>query len=193
MKSKKRIRFWILVFAVTGIIIVAVIVMLHKRDKEEIHLSVVSETDLKDVLNISELSTLEYTYNSIVAIHEEESEKVKYYVAYEGMVTVGIQFEEIRVTVDEEQKSILLTVPEAEIMDCEVNPGTLEYIFTKEKYNTETVAQEAYKAGCADLKEKAYKETELFAMARENAITSVEALVRPWIEQIDKEYTVSVQ
>ena len=163
---------------------------LHSNDSR---VTTVTESSLEKVLEISDLSTLDYTYNSIVDVLDEDGETVKYHVAYEGVVTAGIDFESVDVSVDEETKMITITVPEAVVQNVDVDMGTLEYIFEEKKYETETVSQEAYKACRADLEKKAMEEGHLLATAKENAVDAVNALMTPWIEQLDEEYQVEVK
>ena len=69
----------------------------------------------------------------------------------------------------------------------------VEYIFENKKYETETVSQEAYELCKTDLARRAAKENDLMTLAKENAVTAVEALVDPWVQQIDGEYKVNIK
>lgn len=153
----------------------------------------ISEASLEEVFEIGELSTADYTYNAVAYAYEDDGITPKYYVAYEGMVTAGIDFSKIIIDVNEESKLITLKIPECEIQDTTVDFGTMEYIFKKDKYNTETVSQEAYKLCEADLAERTNTEEDLLSLAKENATAAVEALVNPWVKQIDTDYTVNIQ
>ncbi len=155
-------------------------------------ITTISKSSLEKVIEINELSTVDYTYNAVAKALNEDG-KVKYYVAYEGIVSAGINFKEIDIVPDEEHKVVTIKIPDVEIHDTRVEMGTLEYIFEKEKYEVETISQEAYKVCIADLESRIQQENTLREMAKENAVTSVEALFEPWIKQIDKEYTVKVE
>lgn len=163
---------------------------LHSN-KEQV--TTITKSSLEKVIEISDLSTLDYTYNSITDVLDEDGETIKYHVAYEGVVTAGIDFERVDVSVDEETKKVTITIPEADIQNVDVDMGTLEYIFEEKKYETETVSQEAYKACRADLEKKATEENNLLSVAKENAVDVVNALITPWVEQIDEEYQVEVK
>jgi hypothetical protein len=152
----------------------------------------ITESTIEDVFEISELQTADYIYNAITEVYDKDGKTLKYYVAYEGTVTAGIDFERVKTEVDNEAKTIRITVPDVSIQDTLVNPGTMEYIFTKEKYDDESVFQEAYSICQEDLKTRAYGEDELLQMAKENAKQVIEALVSPWVGQIDSEYTITV-
>lgn len=159
---------------------------------EEQAVTIVSEASLREVLEISELSTVDYTYNAIARVYDDDNEDIIYYVAYEGKVAAGINFDEIEIDVNEEEKTVTINIPEVQILEVNVDTGTLEYIFTKDKYETETISAEALEYCREDLLQKATQEEKLLELARENSVTSVKALFMPWIEQLDNEYTVSI-
>lgn len=141
----------------------------------------ISETTLREVLDISQMSTVEYTYNSIVDVTEED--ELKYSISYNGHIKAGIDFSQIAITVDSDQKSIVVTVPEAEITETVVDISTLDYIFQDTKYDTETTMDEAYSRSCEDLQAKATNNGDILSSAKENAISAVKALLEPWVEQ----------
>ena len=160
---------------------------------EESKVTTVSRASLEKVFEISELSTADYTYNAIAKAYGEDGTTVKYYVSYEGKVKAGIDFNKIDFDINEEEKIITVTLPDVELQERTVNPGTLEYIFIDKKSETEAVHQEAFRLCESDLEERTAKEEELFTLARENAAAVVEALVMPWVKQIDEEYKVEIQ
>lgn len=160
---------------------------------EESKVTTVSRASLEKVFEISELSTADYTYNAIAKAYGEDGTTVRYYVSYEGKIKAGIDFSKIDFDINEEEKIITVTLPDVELQERTVNPGTLEYIFIDKKSETEPVHQEAFRLCESDLEERTAKEEELFTLARENAAAVVEALVTPWVKQIDEEYTVKIQ
>lgn len=150
----------------------------------------ISEMQIEEVFKISELQTADYIYNAVAKVYEEDGKTLKYHVAYEGTVKAGIDFSAIDVNVDNENKIITIKVPEVTIQDAIVDAGSLEYIFEKDKYNTENVFKEAYDICQKDLDNRAANEKELLDLARENAKQVIEAMVTPWVEQINAEYKV---
>lgn len=194
-KKQRKGKLKIVAGCILGVIIIgAAVVILPKVLKPDGgKVTTITESTLEKVLEISDLSTLDYTYNSITNVMDEDGETVKYHVAYEGVVTAGIDFEQVDISVDEVMKKIVVTIPETEIQNIDINMSTMEFMFEKNKYETETVSQEAYKACCEDLERKATEESELLSMAKDNAVDAVTALIIPWVEQIDEEYTVEVK
>lgn len=161
---------------------------------EDGKVTTVTESMLEETVRKGNLYTAEYPYNGYTAVCEEERKKVKYYVAYEGTVKAGIDVRKIEVSLNEETRTILIRLPEAVVTEPRVNPGTMEYIFEDEKYNTETVAQEAYRAACEDLAERVQEDSNIRANAEESAKAAEKALVEPWLNQMDggREYKVKV-
>lgn len=161
---------------------------------KEGEMTTISKSSLEKVFEISELSTSDYTYNAIATAYDEDGETVRYYVAYNGTVSAGIDFSKVDITVDQEKKCVRIKLPESKILNTTVDFGSMEYIFKKKKDNDiETISQEAYKLCEDDLNERAEKEKDLLSLANENAKTVVEAMIRPWIQQLDKEYTIDIQ
>ncbi len=152
----------------------------------------INKATLQEVLEISELSTIEYTYNAIATAYTEDEEP-KYHVAYEGFVTAGIDFGKIDISVDESTKNIHITIPDANILDTVVKMESMEYIFEDKDYNTETVSSEAYQLCQDDLSDRADKEEDMLSIAKENAVMAVEALITPWVVQNDPTYSVTVE
>ena len=131
-------------------------------------------------------------YNATATKQDAEG-NVMYYVAYEGTVTAGIDFTKIEFEVLEEEKKVIIKIPEIDVQNIKVNMGTLEYIFTKSKYETEEVSEEAYNLCIKDLKNRMNEETMFYDIARENAISVVGAFFKPWINAIDDSYTVEIR
>lgn len=153
----------------------------------------VTESVLEKSVKRSEMYTAEYPYNGYAVVYEEDEETVKYYTAYEGTVKAGIDVSKIQVFLDKEAGIIIIRLPQITVAEPWVDPGTMEYIFENEKYNTETVAQEAYKAALADLSERVSADTKLADTAAENAKISAKALVEPWVNQVDEDVTYRVE
>lgn len=159
---------------------------------EEGTVNTISKASLEKVFEISELSTADYTYNAIATAYQSDGKTVKYYVAYQGRVKAGIDFSQIEIEINENENQITITLPDIEFQEKTVDPSTLKYIFTDEKNETETVYQEAFALCEKDLDKRTSLEEELLTLAQENAKAVVEALVMPWVQQINSEYTLNI-
>lgn len=155
---------------------------------------VTSESSLQKIEEIAELSTLEYIYNSKVTVYEEDQTTAKYHVAYDGLVNVGIDFQNVKILVDQENKLLEIIVPQPRILDVTVDSGTLDYIYEKRAYSQDpTLAQEAYEAAVSDLETKAKANKELTEMAKQNAKNTLRSLYEPWAKEADSEFEVRVR
>lgn len=194
MRIMKISRFKkILVAALVAALIICVIVVsLKKHNSDEDKVVTITKSSLEKIIKINDMSTLEYTYNAIAHVNDEDG-KAKYHVAYEGTVTAGIDITKVDISVDEQNKKIKIVIPEAKIQAVDVDMAKMDFIFEKSKYETETVSQEAYKACLEDLEKRANSEDDLLSMAKENAVDSITALITPWVEQIDEEYSVKIK
>lgn len=181
----------IIALVLAALILVAYFAGWFKKPKGG-EVTTVTTSSLEKILEISELSTVEYTYNAVTK-HCLEDGTIVYYVAYDGQVKAGIDFEKIEISVDEAAKKITVILPEVRIQGCRVDVGTLDFIFMKKEYNIASVSADAYKLCQADLEKKAAAEPKLLELARENAIQAVEALIEPWVQQVDAGYTLEVK
>ena len=183
-------KLYLSIFTVCAFFLAAFILYQKLAPRDGV-ITTVSKSSLEKIIEINELATLDYTYNAVTTVLDESGENEKYYVAYEGIVTAGI--DPSKISYDVNNKNIVITLPEAEIQSTDVKIDSLDFIFAKRKCETETVSHEAHQACMDDLKQKAAKETSLLTLARENAVNSITALLNPWITQLDEEYTVEIK
>lgn len=153
-------------------------------------LSTVSESSLREVLEISELSTAEYPYNGIATKYSDDGEKVLYHVAYEGKVTAGIDFTKVLLNIDQDGHRILITLPEVEVNKETVDVTTMDFIFLKDKYETETISKEAYDLCMEDLEKTAAEQKNLLIFAEDSAKSCIEALLEPFLASMGSDYVI---
>lgn len=148
---------------------------------------------LEKILQISELSTYQVTFNGVADIHSDDG-SLLYYTAYQAKVSIGLDMEKIQVSVTEpeapEQK-ITITLPEIEIADVNVDPGSLDYIFEDSSADKDTVSITALPACKADAEAECRSDEAIFELARENAVRTVEALMQPFLVQ-NKAYKLEI-
>ncbi|MDE6761059.1 MAG: DUF4230 domain-containing protein [Lachnospiraceae bacterium] len=170
------------------------IVFLYGRFGRKTNREIITEATLEKVIDVDELSTFEAVYNGITEVmNKEHPEKIDYYVYYEAKVKAGIDFEKVEVDIDNELKKISVTIPEIKINDINVDIASLDYIFENERANTETVSQEAYKAAIEDVTNESARENRIYELAEQNAKNIIEALITPFLKQLDEEYTLEVR
>ena len=157
---------------------------------EEGKVSTITQASLEKIVTTGKLYTAEYPYNGIAAVYDGDI--LKYHVAYEGTVKAGIDASKILLHLDVEKHEIIIRLPAVEVAEPIVNAGTMDYIFEKSQYNTETVAQEAYKAAIADLKNKVATDPSIKQTAAKTAKMYEKAFVEPLVEQMDPDHDYTV-
>lgn len=145
------------------------------------------KTALKEVALTEQLSTVEYTYNSIVEV--KNAKETEYNVSYKGKVKAGFDFDKIDIKTDDTKKVYTIIIPKIIVTSTNVDEGSLNFIFAKKKYDTESTYAKAYNACCKDLEKKAENNKSLRIMAKDNAIESIKALVKPFESQLPEGYT----
>ncbi len=194
-KTQNKTQTMVLLFAVIAVIVcVAIFVVVKFSKPEGPKAEVVTVSTLEKIINVSELSTFTAVYNGIAEVaNEKKPEKIDYYVSYKAKVTAGIDFEQITITVDNENKVIHVDIPEVFITDVNVDITSLDFIFYNEKANTSTVSQTAFKACEEDAKHESQNQNAIFELAKQNAQNILTALIKPVVEQLDSEYKLVVE
>lgn len=193
--KSKRIKFkhMAVLFVIIAVIITALMIKIKIFNKKS-EPTIISKATLEKVINVSDLSTFEAIYNGVAAVaNEENPENIDYYVSYEAKVKAGIDFELVEVEVNETDKVITVTLPEVKITDVDVDIASLDYIFMNNKANTQTVSEQAYKKCIKDVTKESNSTDEIYESARQNARNIVEALISPFVEQLDSEYKLEIE
>ena len=191
----KRIKFkHIAVLFVIILVIITALMIKIKIFNKKSEPTIISKATLEKVINVSDLSTFEAIYNGVAVVeNEEKPENIDYYVSYEAKVKAGIDFSLVEVEVNEAEKIITVTLPEVKITDVDVDIASLDYIFMNNKANTETVSAQAYKKCIKDVTKESNSTDEIYESARQNARNIVEALISPFVEQLDSEYKLEIK
>ncbi len=154
---------------------------------------IISTSTLEKILNVSDLSTFEAIYNGVAKVtNEDNPEKIDYYVSYDATVKAGINFEEVEISVNDEEKIITVTLPEIKITDITVDIESMDYIFLNSKSNDSTVSEEAYKKCIEDVTTECDSENAIYELAKENAQNITEALIKPFLSSLDSEYELEI-
>ena len=188
-----KIKHIAVLFIIIAIIVTALMIKIKIFNKKS-EPTIISKATLEKVINVSDLSTFEAIYNGVAAVeNEEKPENIDYYVSYEAKVKAGIDFALVEVEVNEAEKIITVTLPEVKITDVDVDIASLDYIFMNNKANTETVSAQAYKKCIKDVTKESNSTDEIYESARQNARNIVEALISPFVEQLDSEYKLEIK
>ena len=193
--KRKKIRKRTVIVNVFCIAVVVILISIFAvagtgKKKET---QIITKSNLEKIINVSDLSTLEAVYNGVAKVpNEENPDEIDYYVSYDAKVKAGINFNEIKIDVDNEKKAITVTLPEIKINDVNVDITSLDYIFLNNKANTETVSEQAYKKCIDDVTNETNTEDQIYKLAKENAENIIEALIKPFVNQLDSEYSLTI-
>lgn len=195
-KSKQRMSVKSMLYAMIAVVIVIVIVcssLVAKNFFKKSEPEIINKNTLEKIINVNDLSTFEAVYNGIAKVaNEKNPEKIDYYVSYNAKVKAGIDFEKVEITVDNEKKVIAVKLPEIKITDVNVDITSLDYIFENNKANTSTVSEQAYKKCIEDVKNESSNENAIYELAEQNAHNIIEALISPFVGQLDAEYQLQI-
>lgn len=84
-------------------------------------------------------------------------------------------------------------MPEVKINDTNVDITSLDYIFLNDDANTENVSEQAYNKCIEDVKNESKTETAIYNIAEQNAKNILEALITPFVQQLDEEYELIIK
>ena len=194
--AKLSVKPKVLVIAAVVILvaIAAVAVLLQTSGREEPQPQVFNKSTLERIINVSELSTFTAVYNGIARVaNEKKPEKIDYYVSYEATVNAGIDFQKVEISMDEEQKTITLKVPEAHITNQSVEMSSLDFIFLNQKADKSGVTEAAYKACEEDVRQESEQQTAICELAKQNAENVLKALTKPIVDQLGDGYQLVIE
>lgn len=145
----------------------------------------VTVSTLKDAVNISELSTAQFTYNGIAEVYKDKSKKkVACYISYKAKVRAGIDMSKVEFEINEENKTVKPILPEITVVPDINDEASLSFI--PDDANIEL--KEALEVCEDDAKEEALKSEKLMESAQENLHSIIEALLYPILN--DNGYTL---
>lgn len=192
-KTKGKMRYIAIAIAVLLLIALFSLVVVFFRAFKDPEPEIVSQSTLERIINVSDLSTFEAVYNGIAEVNSEDNpEEVDYYVSYEARVKAGLDFGKVNIDIDNEKKVITVKLPQIELTDINVDIASLDYIFMDEDANTSTVSEEAYKECINDVENETNTEDAIYELAEQNAHNIIEALISPFVEQLDEEYELVI-
>lgn len=180
-KIMKKVLGSLLIYlpVILGIILVVFMIQ-FKTGKifEKGKTKIVTSTTLMDAIDISELSTAQYTYNGIAEIYKNDNnEKVKCHIKYNAKVKAGIDMKQVDFEIDNVNKTVKPILPEIQIASNIVDENCLEFI----PGNTDVDLRDALVACEEDSKVEAQKSSELIDAAHENLQSIIEGLIDPII------------
>lgn len=193
-KTKSKSKVLILgAGIILGIVLIMIsVVAFNKGNQNE--KNVVTTSSLQKIIKVSRLSTSTAVYNGIAKVkNEKKSDKIDYYVAYEAKVSAGIDFDKVDIVVDHEAKKVSIKIPDVYITDVVVDVSSMDFIFNDKSANKSAVTEKAFKVCEEDAETESKEQNAILELAQQNAVNAITALVKPFIEQMDEEYTLIVE
>ncbi len=193
--SDKVIRKVLIVVVAFFILACALFIWKKAIKKDSTHqITYDTTTSLEKVIQISELYSYKTTYNGVAYVYDKnDNSKISYYVSYNSTVKVGINTEDINVEVDNENKKIIITLPDIMVKEVDVDMSSLDYIFQDKSAETSSVSRDAYLACIDDVNSEINESSEIFELGRQNTETIIRGLVEPLIENDKGGYTLEVK
>lgn len=173
-----RLKFLITGLVVGAIIVAVVIFKMTGGSSMFGAEDFVTSSQLKDAVNIEQLSSAEFVYNGIAEKYREDSDEVEYRISYDATLKVGINMSDIVFTVDDDAKTVKAQLPPIAITNISVSTEGLSYL--PENPNLDmadilTICEE-------DIKNEAAQSPSFYQTAEENMRDVVEALTLPLIK-----------
>lgn len=152
----------------------AVVYVLGGFDKGEG--KIITSSMLTEAIDISELSTAQFTYNGIAEIYKDEKqEKVECYIRYNAKVKAGIDLSDVRFEINDDAMIVRPVLPELRITSNPVDEKSLSFI----PANATVEISEALIACKEDSQREATASPELLETAEANLKSIIEALLYP--------------
>ncbi len=174
-----------------GLVAILSIVNQLRPEKEP---EIITSANLKKIVEVSELSTYECVYNGIAIVNNEKNpDKIDYYVSYNAKVKAGIDFESVVIDINQETKAITVEIPQVTIHSTDVDFDSMDFIFINKKSETSGVTEQAYKQCETDVEKETKVTDAIYELAKKNAENIIKALLTPFVNQLDAEYTVEIK
>lgn len=158
------------------------------------------QPELAQMRAICELAVMDCYYHNVAKYSEENAETIlwlwkkdkQFWIEYTGVVTIGIDVAQVDMEVEGEE--VTITIPEAQIMSCEVEKDSLsEDSFIVAKGSAKISAEDqvaAFTVAQKDLEETVAEDTVLLNAARQRAQALLEDYVMNIGQATGKEYSI---
>lgn len=197
VKKKRSILKTLLSVLIIVVIVALVITFIIPNKEGNIELKVKSTLD--KVVEKSDLETVNITYNVIAKKCKDENncdlksnniEDFVYVVSCKGTITAGIDFNDVKITIDKDNKKVIILLPDAKITD-EPNITSIKFLNgndmpADELPNARKLCQET-------TLEKSKSDNNLIPAAKDQAVVVLEQFYKQWIKAFDDSYQVEIK
>ena len=158
--------------------------------------------EIDEMRAIANLATVDCYFHNVAKSDREmnpawyqfwEKKNMRFWVEYDGKVTIGIDVSKLKVEVGE-NNVVTITMPNAVVLDATVNPESLTsesfYFDPKTKKPSPEEQTEAFKQAQSNMRETAEKNPVLMANAKANARELLRNYVNSVGEAVGVQYTI---
>ena len=158
--------------------------------------------EIDEMRAIANLATVDCYFHNVAKSDREmnpawyqfwEKKNMRFWVEYDGKVTIGIDVSKLKVEVGE-NNVVTITMPNAVVLDATVNPESLTsesfYFDPKTKKPSPEEQTEAFKQAQSNMRETAEKNPVLMANAKANAKELLRNYVNSVGEAVGVQYTI---
>lgn len=181
----KTFRMLIIPMLILSVVMVVVICLTFYNDKST---PIISNSTLEKVVNISELSVYQVTYEGVTEIRDEDLDDVEYLVRYEATAKLKTDFSRIKFgEQDDEKKQLNVYVPNVKLSYDDI---ILDLDELAEESNYMNFGDDDYDVGSSRIliskcKEDIYNEIThndgIYELARESAEKTLTSLTKPFV------------
>ncbi|MCR5654460.1 MAG: DUF4230 domain-containing protein [Lachnospiraceae bacterium] len=154
----------------------------------------------KGIRGMGELVTAEYFFTHVERVDDAktlfdtdiEFAKSYFIYSYDGSVKAGVNFEGVELEVNEDDKIVTVTIPEAEIVSSEIDDGSFK-LYDEQQSIFNNISVEDYAKSFEDMKRKEEEEAVndgLLDEAQENAEDMIEGFLENAYDGTDYEVVI---
>ena len=201
VKTLKKLNFknnlikYLTLLIVIVILVIVIISITRKNSKIEVKV----RSTLEKIVEKNDLETVSINYNVIAKECNAgvECDKTSnniddfyYVVSCKGTIVAGIDFKEVKIETNREEKKIIIEMPEAKIMG---EPSIESVKFLNGDEISASVLPNARKLCQETITEKSNADNKLIPSAKEQARFVLEEFYNQWIKAYDESYVVEVK
>ena len=196
-KNKKDIKLNnnMLLGCVLLVVFLGIILFVISSRKPNITVSV--QSSLEKLVDRADLETANLNYNFVAKkcndnkecdLNSNNIDDFDMVVSCKSIITVGLDFDKVKVVDDKANKVVKISIPEPSIK--EINPGSVKFLNGDE---LEAEALVDARKLCEDTaKEKSSKDEKFMQAAKDQAIVVIKSFYEKWIKAINDSYSVEI-
>lgn len=154
--------------------------------------TVTSAMMLDKILAISDLSTVDTTYTSMVRVADPLNDNdTLYYVSYEAIISAGIDFNDITLDLDHQTNTVSIYLPESKVIGTNIDIASLDYLFIKDDTNNDkNILSQSFLLCKNDVENGSLKIDTINEIAYDNAVSVIKALTLPFMQTLGSNYSL---